>query len=74
VQARFRDPQTGEEVRPESVPNQISDYVMGALRAGLQIQELSEHAVRQEHVAKAPRAEKYLNWPILLLMKLTPKA
>lgn len=72
VQARFRDPLTGEEVRPQSVANQISDYVMGALDAGLRVRELSEHAVGQDLVARAPRAEKYLGWPILFLMKLTP--
>ena len=73
VQARFRDPRTGEEIRPESVANQISDYVMGALGAGLRIVELSEHAVGQDLVARAPRAEKYLGWPMLFLMKLLPR-
>lgn len=71
VQARFKDPLTEEVVRPESVANQISDYVLGAINAGLQIREMSEHAVGEEVVARAPRAEKYLGWPILLLMKLT---
>jgi len=72
VQARFRDPRTDEVVRPESVPNQISDYVMGALRAGLRIEHLQEYAVGEEVVARTPRAEKYLGWPILFLMKLKP--
>ena len=74
VQARFQDPLTGEEVRPQSVANQISDYVMGALGAGLRPVELSEHAVGAAVVAATPRAEKYLGWPILFLMKLTPAA
>lgn len=72
VQARFKDPRSGEEVRPESVANQISDYVMGALGAGLRIVELREHSVEQDLVARAPRAEKYLNWPMLFMMTLTP--
>ena len=72
VQARFQDPETGDETRPESVPNQISDYVMGALRAGLVIDEASEHAIGPEIVATTPRAEKYLGWPMLFLMKLRP--
>lgn len=74
VQARFQDPRTGEEVRPESVPNQISDYVMGAATAGFSFAELSEHVVGPDIVATAPRAEKYLGWPMMFLMKLSPKA
>jgi malonyl-CoA O-methyltransferase len=73
VQARFRDPRTGEEVRPQSVDNQISDYVMGALNAGLRVRQLSEFSVGEDLVAKAPRAEKYLGWPMLLIMKLAPQ-
>ncbi len=72
VQARFQDPQTRVEVRPESVANQISDYVRGATAAGLRILEISEHAADAALVAKAPRAEKYLGWPLLFLMKLAP--
>lgn len=72
VQARFQDPQTGVEVRPESVPNQISDYVRGATSAGLRILDLSEHAADHALIARAPRAEKYLGWPMLFLMKLKP--
>lgn len=72
VQARFHDPRTGARVFPESVPNQISDYVMAALEAGLRIQHLSEHSVGEDLVARAPRAEKYLGWPMLLMMTLKP--
>src|SRR5262249_35146305 len=52
VQARFHDPATGQEVRPASVPNQIADYVMGALGAGLRIAHMSEHAVDEEQAAR----------------------
>lgn len=72
VQARFQDPRTGEEVRPQSVANQISDYVMGALGAGLRIEGVSEHTVDEDLIARAPRAEKYRDWPILFMMKLVP--
>ena len=72
TQARFHDPHTGETIYPESAPNQISDYVMGASRAGLAIDEMSEHAVDAALAAAAPRAEKYLGWPMLLAMRLTP--
>jgi ubiquinone/menaquinone biosynthesis C-methylase UbiE len=70
VQARFTDPASGEEIRPQSVANQISDYVMGALSANLRLVEISEHAVGAELAARVPRAQKYLSWPLLFLMVL----
>jgi ubiquinone/menaquinone biosynthesis C-methylase UbiE len=72
VQARFQDTERGLEVRPASFSHQISDYVMGALNAGLRIVELSEYAVDSALVAQSQRAEKHLGWPLLLLMKLSP--
>jgi ubiquinone/menaquinone biosynthesis C-methylase UbiE len=72
VQARFTDPSSGEEIRPQSVANQISDYVMAALNAELRVVEISEHAVGADLAAQAPRAAKYLNWPLLFLMALVP--
>ena len=70
VQARFTDPASGTRIMPQSVPNQISDYVMGATRAGLSISHMSEHAVDEELIAVCPRAEKHRNWPLLLTLKL----
>jgi malonyl-CoA O-methyltransferase len=70
VQARFHDPATGLEVRPASCAHQVSDYVMAAVNCGLRIVELSEHAVDHALARRSPRAEKYLGWPLLLLMKL----
>jgi ubiquinone/menaquinone biosynthesis C-methylase UbiE len=74
VQARFHDPSTGDEVRPESVPNQISDYVMGALAAGLRLQHLSEHPADEALVSRTPRAARYLGWPMLFLMKMAAQS
>lgn len=68
VQARFTDEATGERIMPASAPNQVSDYVLGALRAGLRIEHLSEHAADEELVRVAPRAQKHLGWPLLLVM------
>jgi malonyl-CoA O-methyltransferase len=70
VAARFQDPATGHEVRPKSYPNQISDYVLAAARAGLRFHELSEHAVDEALAARTSRAAKYLGWPMLFLMSL----
>lgn len=68
ITARFIDPQTGRETRPTSHPNNISDYVRAALRSGLELEHLSEHAVDAALARRCPRAEKYLGWPMLLLM------
>ncbi len=73
VTARFTDPKTGLETRPASAANQICDYVMAAVRAGLAIDHLSEHPIDEAAAARSPRAEKYLGWPILLLMRLRPQ-
>lgn len=73
VQARFRDPTTGQEVRPASCAHQISDYVMAALRAQLEILHLDEHRMNQELAQRSERARKYLDWPILLTMALRPR-
>ncbi len=72
VQARFVDPATGARTMPASAPNQISDYVMGAVRAGLRITRLSEHAVDEDLIAMCPRAEKHAGWPLLLVMQAEP--
>lgn len=72
IQAHFTDPRTGYDVRPAGVPNQIADYVMAAIRAGLVFDHLSEHAVDEQLAARSPRAAKYLGWPMLLLMRLRP--
>ncbi len=74
VQARFTDPATGRDTRPESHANTISDYVVGATRAGLTIDQMSEHAVDAEFAARSARAAKYLGWPMLLLMRLVPRS
>jgi hypothetical protein len=72
IRARFIDPTTGRDVRPASQAHQISDYVMGAVRGGLTLEHMSEHAVDGDLAARTPRAAKYRGWPLLLLMKLRP--
>jgi malonyl-CoA O-methyltransferase len=70
VQARFIEPASGRRIYPQSQPNQISDYVMAAVHAGLQLEHLSEHSVDSQLAESSPRAAKYLEWPLLLLMRL----
>ena len=69
--ARFTDPATGRDTRPQSYDNQICDYVMAATRAGLRFDHLSEHTIDDALAAESPRAAKYLGWPLLLLLRLT---
>jgi hypothetical protein len=45
---------------------------MGALRSGLTLEHMSEHAVDVDIAARSPRAAKYQGWPLLLLMRLRP--
>ena len=71
VQARFTDPASGRKISPRSYPNQISDYVMAAVRAGLILGHVSEHAIDAELAGVSERAAKYLDWPVLFLMRLT---
>jgi ubiquinone/menaquinone biosynthesis C-methylase UbiE len=72
VQARFHDPHTGQEVRPASCPHQLSDYVLAAVRAGLSLNHLSEHAVDDALAQRMERAQRYLGWLLLFMMRLQP--
>jgi malonyl-CoA O-methyltransferase len=67
--ANFRDG-SGLEVRPRSYEASLSDYVMGALRGGLEIRGLAERAVDVELVERFPRAAQSLGWPALFVMTL----
>jgi len=70
VQARFTDPSTGRETRPESFRHQLSDYVMAALGSGVRIRDLSEHAADAALAERVPRAARYVGWPLLLMLVL----
>lgn len=74
VHAHFTDPVSGREIQPEGAANEISDYIMAVLRAGLTIEHLSEHPIDEAITVEMPRVRKYLGWPLLLLMKLRPPA
>jgi len=72
VEARFTDPVTGEKVRPGSVPHTISDFVMAAVRAGFTPEAIGEHAPDTAFAARYPRAAKYVDWPMLVVLQLRP--
>lgn len=69
IQAHFRDPTTGADVCPRSMPHQLCDFVMGIVDAGLQLNHLSEHVVNDELASRSPRAAKYHRWPMLVLLR-----
>jgi ubiquinone/menaquinone biosynthesis C-methylase UbiE len=73
ITARFTDPATGSETRPQSHPHQIADFLMAARDGGLCLESISEHSVDAALVARSPRAAKYLGWPLLLLLALRPE-
>ena len=62
IGAHFHDPTTGQDIRPQSVGHQISDFVMAAVRAGLAVEEMQEFFDRDRHAT----------WPLLLTMKFRP--
>jgi ubiquinone/menaquinone biosynthesis C-methylase UbiE len=68
--ARFTDPASGELVQPGSVPHSVSAFVMAAIRAGLSMESCEEIAPDEEFAKRFPRAEKYVNWPMLLQLVL----
>jgi SAM-dependent methyltransferase len=72
VRARLNDPVTGTRVYPAGREYRISDFVMAAKRAGLDFDELVERAMTAEIAAMLPRAQRYLNLPMPLAMRLSP--
>ena len=73
-QARFTDPESGDIIQPGSVPHSISAFVMAAMRAGFQIADVVELAPNAEFAARYPRAEKYIDWPMLVVLALAASA
>jgi SAM-dependent methyltransferase len=69
-QARFTDPDSGRIVQPGSLPHRFGDVVMAALRAGFRIDAITEQAPDATFAARYPRAEKYIGYPMLLVLAL----
>jgi malonyl-CoA O-methyltransferase len=68
-QARFTDPTTGELVQPGSIAHTISDFVMATVRTGLSLTHIEEISPDAEFAARFPRAEKYVGWPMLVVLQ-----
>jgi len=70
-QARFTDPSTGELVQPGSIAHSISAFIAAAVRAELRLTNMEEFSPDVEFAQQYPRAEKYLGWPMLVVMQLS---
>jgi malonyl-CoA O-methyltransferase len=70
-QARFTDPGSGEIVQPGSVAHSMGACVMAAVRAGFRLMDVRELAPDTEFACRYPRAQKYVGWPMLVVMSLT---
>jgi malonyl-CoA O-methyltransferase len=68
--ARFTDPESGEVVQPGSVPHRFGDLIMAALEAGFRIESIGEHAPDALFAARYPRAEKYVGWPMRVMLEM----
>ena len=72
TQARFTDPATGAVVQPGRFPHQISDFIMASLHAAFRIDDIEEFAPGAEPAVRYPRAERYVGWPMLVVLQLRP--
>ncbi len=70
TQARFTDPASGEKVQPGSLAHTLGGMVLAALRAGFALEGIGEHAADAAFAACYPRAEKYVGWPMLVVLTL----
>ncbi|MEK6206847.1 MAG: class I SAM-dependent methyltransferase [Chloroflexota bacterium] len=71
ISANFHD--EDREIRPRSYVATLSEYVMGAIDAGLEISALAERPVDQALVERYERSGKLLGWPALFVMELRPR-
>ncbi len=70
-QARFTDPESGQVVQPGSLPHTLGDMVMAAVHAGFTPQAIHERAPDEAFAARYPRAQKYVGWPMLVVLELS---
>ena len=70
-QARFVDPTTDERVHVASCTHTVADYLDAAERAQLELEARRELAPDEALARDYPRARKYVDWPMLLCLRLT---
>ena len=70
--ARFTDPDSGAIVAPGSIHYRFGEVVMAAVSAGFAPLGIGEHAPDPGFAQRYPRAERYVGWPMLLVLVLRP--
>ena len=73
-QARFTDPQSGETVHVGSLNHSFSGLVLSMQRAGFRLAHLEEFAPSHEFANSYPRAEKYIDYSMLVVFQLEPNS
>jgi ubiquinone/menaquinone biosynthesis C-methylase UbiE len=69
LHARFRDA-SGNVQQIHGEHRSVSDYVMAASRAGLQVDTIDEHVMDEVTARPSAKAKKYIGEPLLLAMRL----
>ena len=57
-------------VQPGSLAHSMADFLMAAIRAGFRLDHIGEHAPDAAFAARYPRAEKYIGYPMLVVLGL----
>lgn len=72
-QARFTDPASGKKVQPGSIAHSIEDLRSAVTKTGFQLDRFEESAPDSSFTVRFPRAVKYLDFPMLVVMAMSPK-
>jgi malonyl-CoA O-methyltransferase len=70
ARARFIDPASGEQIQPGSYPHALGAFVMAAVGADFRLENIDERAPDSEFAVRFSRAEKYIGWPMLVVLTL----
>ena len=57
-------------MQPGSFPHGFGDFVMAAVGADFRLDGIDERAPDAAFAARCPRAETYVDWPMLLVLRL----
>lgn len=68
--ARFTHPSSNETLEPGSRSYQLGEVILAALAAGLVLRGIEERSPDAAFARQFPRAEKYLGWPMVLILKV----
>jgi ubiquinone/menaquinone biosynthesis C-methylase UbiE len=71
AQARFTDPASSEVIQPGSIAHSLGAFVMAAVNTGLELSDIKELAPDADFAARFPRAAKYVDWPMLVVLSLS---